>query len=314
MSDIRKLLVLISALIVLLFIVWLSDSGYVLNSGFGEYTTTTTSKSVVTDPITSQKTITETSTTEVHTSKTLWDWMQLLIIPIALGLGAWWLNKQERENERKLTEDRQQEATLQTYLDKMYELLLKEDLLRRQADIGQPVRNVAQARTTTALRVLNVQRRHIVTGFLYDAYLVNGLFINASLNNTDLSHVVFYGFNMRKANLDMTNLSLADLREAKLVRAKLNGADLRMAKLVGADLRMAKFIKAKLNGADLRLAKLGGAMLNGADLRKVDLRGAELSGADLSESDLRGALVTDEQLAQVRSLKCAIMSKGKIHD
>jgi hypothetical protein len=60
---------------------------------------------------------------EFHPPKTLWDWMQLLIIPIVLAIGGYWLNRSERRNERQIAErrtleerriaqDRSQEAAL----------------------------------------------------------------------------------------------------------------------------------------------------------------------------------------------------------
>ena len=33
-------------------------------------------------------------------SKTLWEWMELLIIPVVLAIGAWWINRSENENDR----------------------------------------------------------------------------------------------------------------------------------------------------------------------------------------------------------------------
>src|SRR5438132_7524159 len=65
--------------------------------------------------------------------KTLWDWLQLLIIPSVLTFGVWWLTRlqhqrdqqftdQRAQTERDIALDNQQEAALQTYLDKMSEL------------------------------------------------------------------------------------------------------------------------------------------------------------------------------------------------
>ena len=73
-------------------------------------------------------------------TKTLWDWMELLVIPLVLAIGAFYLERSERavdrktaddraKLERELATDRQQEAALQAYLDRMAELLLKENLL-----------------------------------------------------------------------------------------------------------------------------------------------------------------------------------------
>src|SRR6266568_9281838 len=56
--------------------------------------------------------------------KTLWDWMQLLFIPLVLAVIAIFFNRAERKNEQAIATDNQQEAALQAYLDKMSELLL----------------------------------------------------------------------------------------------------------------------------------------------------------------------------------------------
>lgn len=69
-------------------------------------------------------------------TKTLWDWMELLIIPLVLAIGAFFLNRSERaterettnkraELEREIAKDRQQEAALQAYLDRMSDCCLR---------------------------------------------------------------------------------------------------------------------------------------------------------------------------------------------
>ena len=71
--------------------------------------------------------------------KTLWDWMELLIIPLFLAGGAFFLNRSEKEIERQTVEnhaklereiaiDRQQVDALQSYLDRMANLLLIDKL------------------------------------------------------------------------------------------------------------------------------------------------------------------------------------------
>lgn len=72
-------------------------------------------------------------------AKTLWDWLQLLFVPIILAIGGFWLNqiqksreestaKQRTEDEQKIATDNQREAALQAYIGNMSELLLKECL------------------------------------------------------------------------------------------------------------------------------------------------------------------------------------------
>src|SRR5258706_13159532 len=102
-------------------------------------------------------------------TKTLWDWMQLLIIPLFLAGGAFFLNRSERKTEREIAKDRQQEEALQSYLDRMAELLLKEKLRTTR---NKEVRNVARTRTLTMLRGLDATRKGFVLRFLQDANLI----------------------------------------------------------------------------------------------------------------------------------------------
>jgi hypothetical protein len=104
----------------------------------------------------------------VERGKTLWDWLDLLIIPAVLALGALWVNRNAQKNEqrradrenqieRQIASERNQEAALQAYLDRMTDLLLREDGLRAPQP-GDKVRSVARTRTLTVLRDLEAER------------------------------------------------------------------------------------------------------------------------------------------------------------
>src|SRR5207249_3544489 len=65
--------------------------------------------------------------------KTLWDWLQLLIVPVVLAVGGYLFNftvsRNERQaaanrdkTEREIASDNQREEALQAYIDKMSEL------------------------------------------------------------------------------------------------------------------------------------------------------------------------------------------------
>lgn len=87
--------------------------------------------------------------------KTIWDWLQLLIVPLVLGvIGFYFTTSQEYAHqqelearrakaERALEEQRLQNATLQTYLAGMRELLLDKNL--RASEEGSEIRAVARA-------------------------------------------------------------------------------------------------------------------------------------------------------------------------
>src|ERR1700693_5191907 len=100
--------------------------------------------------------------------KTLWDWLQLLIIPAVLAIGGYLFNystsRNERnaadrhnQTEREIAQDNQREATLQEYINKMSELLLERKLRESREDAE--VRIIARVRTLTALRGLDAIRK-----------------------------------------------------------------------------------------------------------------------------------------------------------
>jgi uncharacterized protein YjbI with pentapeptide repeats len=224
--------------------------------------------------------------------KTLWHWLELLIVPIVLAAGALWFRKieeeirlarekrekdaaqQRREAEAKSARDiedqRAQETALQTYLDRMSALLLDKETPLLNSKRRSPFQEMASAWTLTVLRRIDGKRRNQVLQFLRDARLigVNKIWADSEeapaletvVDESD-PIAVFAGRNMSDMDLSGADLSHADLRGANLNRANLIGAD-----LIRADLRDADLSRAKLSGADLSGADLSGSYLTGADL------------------------------------------------
>src|SRR5262245_20257165 len=84
-------------------------------------------------------------------AKTLWDWMQLFFIPIVLAAVGIWFNWSQKQREQRIADDRQKEATLETYLGQMANLVLHERLCEREIETSVEVRKVALTQTLTAL-------------------------------------------------------------------------------------------------------------------------------------------------------------------
>jgi ABC-type multidrug transport system fused ATPase/permease subunit len=222
-------------------------------------------------------------------AKTLWDLMQLLIIPAILAGGAYWLNKSARkqeieiaekraETERKIASDNRQETALQTYLDKMTELLLDKKL--RESEVNSEVRAVARARTLTVLRRLDKDRKGALLRFLYEANIID---INKRV--IDLS-----GANLREADMSGANLSGANLSGADMSRANLSGAD-----MSGADMSWEDLIKACLSGAHVSKANMVMACLSVADMKKADMSKVDMSRAKYTKNakDIRDTIWPD---------------------
>ncbi len=252
---------------------------------------------------------------ETEPAKTLWDWLELLVVPLILAIGGVVLNstiqraerdrtEQQREAEQKrleqrqalereradkqqktdleIADDRLKEQALQTYLDRMTELLLEKGL--GKPDVSDEVKTVARVRTLTTLRSLDGVRKSTLVQFLIEAELVGGEKQVVSLDGADLTAI---------------NMLAAELANAILRRSQLKGSSLPLANLEGADLKLST-----LNGADLRMAYLGGA----------DLRLAHLDGADLSGATLLKAKVSREQLLTAILNEETILPDGSQYD
>ena len=240
--------------------------------------------------------------------RTLWDWMDLLLVPAVLAVGGLLFSRAERRSEREIAdqrrkddraeaEDRTREEAFQRYLDRMGDLLIDGRL--KGADEESSAPDVARTFTLATLRRLDAVRKGDVIQFLRESGLIKAQTPVVLLSGADLREADLSGANLSGANLSGANLFRADLTEADLREANLSGADLPVAVLSaadlrGADLRGAILIQADLYWANLSMANLGGAKLikadlSVADLHKANLRGADLSGANLSEADLRGA-------------------------
>jgi uncharacterized protein YjbI with pentapeptide repeats len=274
--------------------------------------------------------------------KTVWDWLQLLIVPIMLSLitfaFTWQQNARQQhiedqrtqqaqeiedrraQAERDLQEQRAQQATLQAYLDQMGTLLLDRGL--RNASEDSDVRRLARARTLVVLDALGSDRQDRVFRFLQETELIQYRPPDRppiiSLKYASLRDLELTG----KQLLRGTDLTQAWLTGADLSEAHLEGADLSGAHLGGADLTGAYLQDAKLSGAYLYGTNLGGANLSGADLSDAEGRfesGARmirtrLDGADLSGANLTNARVTGEQLREAESLAGATMPDGQKYE
>jgi Pentapeptide repeats (8 copies) len=293
----------------------------------------------VTIATTTGSTASITRTVNPQPGKTLWDWLQLLIIPVVLAIGGFWLNQIQSSREertmarraqvdREIALDNQREAKLQDYLDKMSDLVFSHDLL--QSKEGDPSRLIARARTLSVVRELDTVRKGSLIRFLHESLLILTEHISSdssitfynrselkvpsgiiSLNEADLSGADLSGAILMGANLEGANLSEANLSGAYLYEVNLENANLSSINLSGAELGV---FLLSTEASNLSSANLTGANLNKANLEKVNLSQTILSRADLREANLAYAYlggatgITNEELEKVaKSLKGATM-------
>lgn len=204
------------------------------------------------------------SSGEIHHAKTLWDWLDLLIVPVILAIGGFIVNstvqraervrvEKQAETDRQLADDRFKEEALQSYLDRMTELLLEKELSKTER--SSEADTVARARTLTILRSVDGARKGLLINFLYEAGLIQDdpiIHLDAAdLRFSILRDAMLNSINLEDAILSQSNFSYASLTRARLARAKFRQSRLDGVILTESDLTETDFSQSRLIGADL---------------------------------------------------------------
>jgi hypothetical protein len=193
---------------------------------------------------------------DIRRQKTLWDWMQLLIVPVVLAAGTFLLTQRAKRGEEARANQQARDSALQSYLDQVSDILADDTRARslRDADIpaGRELRVLARARTLTALGQLDGERKRSVLQFLHEAKLIEKRSPVISLDGADLKDAELADLNLSSADLKRADLRGANLRGASLIRSDLEAADLRRADLTEANLASTNLKKADLSDANLR--------------------------------------------------------------
>jgi hypothetical protein len=105
--------------------------------------------------------------------RTLWDLLQLLVIPLALVSIGLWFTAQQDARQQESEEQRAQDEALQAYLDQMGTLLLEHDL--RNSEEDSEVQTLARARTVTVIQRLDADGNRNVIRFLREANLTGSI-------------------------------------------------------------------------------------------------------------------------------------------
>lgn len=256
-------------------------------------------------------------------TKTLWDWMDLLVVPFVIAIGGLLFNLSQRKTELEVTSEKDQIAILDHYLDRMNNWLLNHNLLN--SNYEDSVRKIARAKTLSTLQTLDSRRRAQVLLFLVEAELIsfdrtilhirsadfsgvqigkvfwankNFEFVNlssADFSNSRFDNVSFIEAALKKVNFQhceffACSFNFTDLEGGNLKRAKLNKASLISANLSHADLSHADLSEVDLSGSNPpkgKIALLRNACLVGANLDGAHLYSADLSGADLQDTSLK---------------------------
>ncbi len=240
----------------------------------------------------------------IETRKTLWDWLELLIIPIVLAVGGYLFRKSEVRLTREQFIDDESEKAITNYID-----YVEDFLPTSPKKIDQTEVEILKARTQMLLRKLDSERKGLVIRFLYDLSLIKSdnpvidfRFSELSqlrMANENLSRISLTGSRLDRGNFEGSHLNDANLASCSMIATKFPFANLHKASFDYSIINRGDFYRAKLKNASLiktvapnsnfHEADLEGARFRSAYLVRANFSGANLTGASFVNADLRNA-------------------------
>lgn len=200
--------------------------------------------------------------TGYRSGKYLWDWLEVIIVPLALTLIGIYFNARQKQSEvemekRKIAESKikEQENELSQYFDKMSKLMLRDGLSKENA--SPEARSIARSITTEVLRKISVAYAPKVIQYLYENRLIEKENCKVDLSGVrldkiDLSKKNFSGINLSGIEIYIGNLSGADFSNSDLSGAVLFQCNLKNSKFIGSDISSTDFKSCNLVWADFR--------------------------------------------------------------
>jgi hypothetical protein len=198
---------------------------------------------------------------DIVPAKTLWDWLDLLVVPLFLAIAAWLLDGSRKASEARVEADRQRQKTLDDYLECMTSMLLARSLNAQET--SESARGIARTRTLAALRSLDGGRKAQLLQFLYESGLIGPSPV-VQLNGADLTGAEMDEAVLRNAELRGVHFEGASFRNATLTGADLRGSDFSRADFTGATMDGTNFTQAILVDAVITDSALGAAITDQA--------------------------------------------------
>ncbi|CCI38803.1 pentapeptide repeat-containing protein [Microcystis aeruginosa] len=198
--------------------------------------------------------------------KSFWDWLQLLIVPLMLAFGAFYLNYASETRDKQIAEEGKQQELLKDYFSKMQTLIVETKKSKEsqpnpdRAPLLPEFQPIAQALTLAVLDELDGKRKGKVISYLADSKL-----ITANIKDQKSKPVI----DLRKANLKEIVLEDVSLDGLSITGADMTEAKLTEVILTNSNLVSSKFINATLDTVDFSGSKLGNSNFYDADLKNI---------------------------------------------
>ena len=222
--------------------------------------------------------------------KSFWDWLQLLIIPLMLALGAFYLNSAADFRDYQIAQEQKHQEILTDYFSKMQDLIVETKKSKQTPGSKESnseerllleFRPTAQALTLSVLEQLDGERKGKVITYLAESQLI-------TVDNNKLS-------TQPEIKLDGANLDDIELGN-KGQRNSLNEDEMTIIDKI--KIKNANMKRANLSGLQLLYSELNGSNLENATLENVNFTGSTMIGSRFINGKITDVNFTDVRLGK----------------
>jgi len=240
--------------------------------------------------------------------KSFWDWLQLLIVPLMLALGAFYLNSAADFRDYQIAQERKQQEILTDYFSKMQGLIVETKKSKQtpgskesnsEERLLTEFRPTAQALTLSVLEQLDGERKGKVITYLAESQLIT-VDNNKPYPQPEIN---LYGANLK-------GMVLNDVDQVETVDKKPLGVVIDKADITNSNIKNVKLFE----GSQLRESDFSEANLTDVYFTGADMQGAKFIKSQMTNVDLSNTNLTSANFDNVETTKITISPETKLDD
>ena len=232
--------------------------------------------------------------------RTLWEWLDLLGVPLLIAFIAWrfevsqkrleYIRISEENKISHILEDKKLEITkkqvrfsvLNNALNEIYEIKEVNQISDLESAVGG-IKDLARSKIYSTILMLDSIRNRIFFDYL-----------QSTKSTVDFSRCKFNFSELVDCDLSNLKFPNAEFRKALCRNVKIDNTDFSNARLNGADFLGAKGERVNFSNAVLIGAEFGSSKLSHAKFINVEIQGVCFERADLSFADFTDAVIDDD--------------------
>lgn len=239
-------------------------------------------------------------------SKTLWDWLQLLLVPIILILGGFWLNRSEsrhslemqksiNDTNLSIEKERFEDGILNSYINDIAQMIINSDTAKLRTN---RIMAVYKIKTLTTLNRLNSERRNYLIQFLVDSKMLNywdflSDFKNIHVSGIFFNDVSFDDFKFIGSSISSSRFFSCSIQSSKSSHSDFTSSMFNDMKINIFDISSSKFIQSSLVKVIFSECKIKDSKFYGSKIQHSSLGNSTIESSDLSCSTISNTNFSD---------------------